>query len=308
MSKLIPERPIYKREKIVAGYFALGVVALLFAAHLVLQKTALPLSPFLIKLFLELVIFGVPLLFFCHLRGDRAPAALRLRRPKASEIPLALAAAVALFSGCLLLSMLFGGIGALDKSATGATQSDLNTPAAVIFGAILFGLLPALVEELFFRGILTSEYERRGSVRAVLMSALLFSLSHFDFRNLLLYLFAGVLFSLVVYATDTLFWSILLHILYNLLFLFFGRYLASLYDFTGSMELFLFLLILAFLISFLLFCRSAAKSYREKAARSADDPRRAVPYAVQFYTTLDALFNWPIPACILISVAGFILF
>lgn len=305
MSKLIPERPLYKREKIVAGYFALGVIAFLFAARLVASKTTLTLSPFLYKLLFECLIFGVPLLFFYRLRNGKTRALLRAAPLTTHDIPLFLMCGIALFSGCILLAMLFGGVGTLGKSGT--LTANTETPVGIFLTALIFGVLPAVAEEFFFRGVLLSEYERRGAFRAVLMSALLFALSHFDFRNLLLYLFSGVLFALLLFATDSIFWGVILHALYNLFFLFFGRYVAALYDFTGSMELFLFLLILAFLLSLLFFCRFAAKRYRAKAALSQSDPRRAVPYAVQFYTTLDALANWPILVSLLLSIAGFIL-
>jgi hypothetical protein len=159
-----------------------------------------------------------------------------------------------------------------------------------------------------FGGILMAEYERRGAVRAILMSALLFSLLHFDLSNLLSYLFAGALLALVVYATSSLVAAMILHVLYNVLSLFAQHYLNALYDHTGTIQLYLFVFIATLLVSLLLFCRACARIYRIRDERRLEDPRRAVPYQVQFYTVLDALCDPTILICFGLAIAGFIIF
>ena len=306
MSKLIPQRPRYSKERIFAGYPALAIFILLFASRLLIKLAAIPADALLPYAIFTLAALFLPIAVFIPIRGRGYGSILRLHRPRAAHIPLLLSAFVALLCGTLLLSVLCGG---LDTLGTTLTPFNVATPENALHGVLfvlLLGVLPAVLEELFFRGILVSEYERRGSVRAVLMSALLFSLCHFDMANFLAYAFAGALLAIVVFATDSLFAAMLLQLPYTVLLLLFGRYVNTLYRITGSIELFLFLLILLLLISLLILLRCAAKDYRLRDQNGLPDPRRSVPYNVQLYTTLDALSNPPVLLCILLSVVGFI--
>lgn len=308
MHKFIPERPRYRKERIWVGYPLLAVFALLFLLHILDQYTALPLDNLWIRLFAAPVIFLVPTVIFLLLRGQGYGRVLRLRAPRAIHIPLLLSALIALLSGCILLSILCKGIETLGNSAAQYESVSFSSPAEGVLAAVTIAILPALLEELLFRGIVVAEYERRGAFRSLLMSALLFALCHFDLRNLLVYLFSGALLALVLYATNSLISVMLLHVCYNVASLFGQRYLNALYHFTGSVELFLFLLILLLLASAVLLMRFAAMLYRKRDQEGERDPQRAVPYNVQFYTVLDALKDPPLVFCLLLAILGFILF
>lgn len=308
MAKLIPERPRYRKERLWVGYSALAVFVLLFLVRLLDHLLDLPFSAVWLKLLVLPIVFLLPTIAFCLIRGYGYTRVLRLRAPHAVHIPFLICAFFALFCGALLLSILCGGIESLGNSATAYETEPAPNVFYGIGMALGLAIIPAVLEELFFRGIVAAEYERRGSFRAVFMSALLFALCHFDLRNLPVYLFSGALFMLVLFATDSLFATAILHVCYNLVSLFGQRYLNAFYDITGSVELFLFLLILVLLIALVLFFRFGATLYRDRVQNSLNDPKRAVPWNVQFYTTLDALCDPPVLACIAISVVGIILF
>ncbi len=308
MGKFIPPRPIYRRERIVVGFLAVASFALLFTYRLLRAKGVIGAGTLPIVLLMEALVFLLPAAVFCFWRGRGLTKSLRLRPIRAVQLPFLLSAFFALLFGCLLLSILCRGTGSLGNVAT-----SFETPAPTGFlpGAARFfvlALFPALLEEFFFRGVLTAEYERRGVFRAILLPSLLFALIHFDLRNLPVYLFSGLLFSLVLFATDSLIATMLLHALYNTVSLFGQRYLSALYDFTGSVELFLFFLILFFFLALLIFCRRAMRLYLIADRAGTPDPRRNIPYAVQFYTTLDGLTDPAYLGCIALFVVGVILF
>lgn len=308
MAKLIPERPRYRKERIWVGYPTLAVFVLLFFVRALDKWLDLPFSAVWLKLLAVPVVFLVPTVIFCLIRGYGYARVLRIRPPHTGHIPFLISAFFALFCGALLLSILCGGIESLGNSVT-AYETD--PPKNLLYGiamALGLAIIPAILEEVFFRGVVAAEYERRGSFRAVLMSALLFALCHFDLSNLPVYLFSGTLFMLVLFATDSLLATVILHICYNLVSLFGQRYLNALYSITGSVELFLFLLILVLLIALVCFFRFGAQLYRNRQENDLSDPKRAVPWNVQFYTTLDALCDPSVLACIAIAVVGIILF
>ena len=306
MSKLFPDRPLYRREWLIVGYPVLAAFLLLFVIRLLGLYLPLPTGSLLFKTVCELLVFALPFSVFFALRGKEYRRALRLRAPKKQNVAFLTAAFFTLLAGSVLLSSLWQGGTSLGNSATVFESVDAATPQAAVAALLALAVLPAVLEELFFRALLVAEYERRGAVRAVLMSAFLFSLSHFDVRNLVLYFCSGVLLALVLLATDSIWATVILHALYNALLLFGQRYLNALYRFTGSPELFLFLVILLLLIALLAFCKCGAKLYRARAQAEQKNPRRDVPRHVQLYTTLDALLDPPILICAVIAVIGFI--
>jgi len=307
MLKWIPERPNYKKERRTVGFAALAVFLALFLCRLLQERLPFGDRPSLFAPFTALVALLLPAVAYFLFRGNGYASSLRLRAPAGRYTPLLIAAFFALFSGSLLLSRLTGGSETLGNTVTAFDTAHGGTLPETLLLFVGAAVLPALLEEFLFRGILTVEYERRGAVRAIFMSALLFSLLHFDLANLLSYLYAGVLLSLVLYATNSLMATAILHVLYNVVSLFSQHYLNTLYDYTGTVQLYLFLFTAMLLLSLLLFCRACARIYRARDERGLDDPKRAVPYNVQFYTVLDALCDPTILICIGLSIAGFIL-
>lgn len=303
-----PERPAYRPERRRVSYWLLLAFVLLFVCRLCRDKLELVGNALWLSLLFELFACGAPLLFFITARRSDRCRMLRLRAPASSAVLLFISAFFALLFGVVLLSLLTGGFATLG-SAAAAYETGQSGGFATRFAAFLvLCLLPAFLEELLFRGVTVAEYERRGMVRAVLTSALLFALIHFDLRNLPAYLFWGALAAALLYATESLPLVMALHALTAGVILFTHKYTAALYTYTGNVPLLVFLLSVVCLTALLFFCRLIAGLYRERDALQLADPRRAVPMNVQLYTLIDALTDPMILLCFALSIAGFILF
>lgn len=81
-------------------------------------------------------------------------------------------------------------------------------------------LLPAICEEILFRGVLMSEYRSLGSVNAIIMTALLFAMMHLSFGDFVLNFCAAILLGLVASATGSVVSSIAVHAAANAFALF----------------------------------------------------------------------------------------
>ncbi|MEE1516697.1 MAG: type II CAAX endopeptidase family protein [Lachnospiraceae bacterium] len=80
---------------------------------------------------------------------------------------------------------------------------------------VVIALLPAVVEEFIFRGLIFNGYKRRNPLMAIILSALLFGFIHMNI-NQFTYAFAiGVIFGLMAYATGSLLPSIMSHFIIN---------------------------------------------------------------------------------------------
>lgn len=303
-----PERPAYRPEQRRVGYWLLFAFALLFACRLCRDKLNLFGDALWLATFFELFACGAPLLFFIATRRGNRRRMLRLRTPLPATLPLLICGFFALLTGTVLLSLLTGGFGTLGSVSAAFSAGQEGGFALRSAAFLALCLLPAFLEELLFRGVAIAEYERRGMVRAVVMSSLLFALLHFDLRNLPAYLFFGALTAALLYATESLPAVMVTHALVAGTIFFTHKYVAALYAYTGNAPLLFFLLTLACLGALLAFCRLCMGIYRARDEMRLDDPRRAVPMNVQLFTLLDAVTDPAVVLCFGLSIAGFVLF
>ncbi len=223
------------------------------------------------------MIFLIPGAAWCRFSGDRYVRKLRLRAPNARSIPLMLAGTLAMISGGLLISIIFGGLESLSEnfSLYGTFISkDNGAIPTKLYLILAYAALPAICEEFVFRGILCLEYESGGVTRAIVFSSLFFGLLHFNIQNLPVYVFSGVILALTLYATRSLFGAIIVHFLYNIFGLFGQPYMNALYNLTGSSGFFIFLTAMIFFISAAVFCGQASRLYRQYLYRGASSSYR----------------------------------
>ncbi len=97
----------------------------------------------------------------------------------------------------------------VEQSVAGIQQSGL------IISLLSFAVIPALLEEVFSRGILLSGYQFIGKWKAAFMSALLFGLLHMNPQQLPYAFVVGFIFCFLVERTDSLYASILPHMVIN---------------------------------------------------------------------------------------------
>ena len=226
---------------------------------------------------LQILIFLIPGLIYCKLRGTAFTERLRLCLPRPSHILFLVSALVVLVSGCLLISIVTGGIGTLDDGFTlydTFSAKGAGGVGDVLYLLLAYAVLPAICEEFIYRGVLCVTLEERGLLPTVLYSALAFGMLHFEFSHLPVYVFAGLLLCAVLYCTRSLAATMLVHLLYNVFGLFGQPALTTFYRYTDSTALFSFLLTFVFLLSAVVFCGEAARIYRAYSRAGVAAPYR----------------------------------
>lgn len=236
-------------------------------------------SQYLSIVLLQVIIFMLPGIIFCRLRGTAFTERLRLRLPRPSHILFLLSALISLIAGTLLISIYTGGIQTLERGFTlydtfSAGNGDTVTQIAYLI--LAYAVLPAICEEFVYRGILCATLEERGLLPAIIYSALSFGMLHFELSHLPVYIFAGLLLCAVLYATRSLTACVLVHFAFNLFGLFGQPALTQFYLYTGGNELFSFLLTVIFLFSSIVFCGEAGRIYRAYAKNAQNAPYRVV--------------------------------
>lgn len=195
------------------NWLFLTIILVHFAvvAFLILMGDRIPFG-IIANLVVSEGILIVPGLFFILLSGSKWNSILRFHKIKLSSALMSV-----LFT--LLIMPLVTVLNAISmfftENAVAAMQEEI---LGVTFPVMLFmiGIFGPFCEEFVFRGMVYGGYVKSGSrFWAILLSALLFGLMHMNF-NQAIYAFAiGILFALLMEATDSLWAPMLCHMIFN---------------------------------------------------------------------------------------------
>lgn len=80
---------------------------------------------------------------------------------------------------------------------------------------LVAAIIPAVVEEVIFRGIYFTAYSKKGVIKAAILSAILFALMHGNLNQCAYAVVAGFLFAMINYAGGSLIYSVIMHMIIN---------------------------------------------------------------------------------------------
>jgi len=200
-----------------AGWVLLFVLLFLCLMNVILSLA----SPYLVApaqyvliIALDVFAFGIPTLFLTRYRPLQGLADMRVKPLRGSQIGFTVSAALALTFLSVFASMLTSiKSGVVTAAPEGYYVSISAVPMPLVWLAI--AVVPAIFEELLMRGALFSLYERRGTLTAILMTSLAFSLLHGYPDSLLPALISGIGYGLLVYVTGSIFAPMIAHLINN---------------------------------------------------------------------------------------------
>lgn len=94
---------------------------------------------------------------------------------------------------------------------------ELNSPASYVISLISLAVIPAVCEELIFRGILVNALKSKGKVFAIVLSSIMFSIFHFSPSQLIYPICFGLILGVVYLRTNNILFPMLLHFINNAL-------------------------------------------------------------------------------------------
>jgi len=120
----------------------------------------------------------------------------------------------------VLLSMLIGALLALmlffdhfyfQVAIENLSKSSMSfSPENIRFLFIASVFVP-FIEELFFRGFLYNLYKKKGIVKALIISSLIFSVLHFDLYRVIIIFISGIFYALLYEITQCFWIPVLIH-------------------------------------------------------------------------------------------------
>lgn len=175
-------------------------------------------------LILEYLMVFLPIIFYLKIKRYDLKEVLRLNRISFKQIVYIVF--IVLFS--YPIAVFFNYIGLLILSRFGRVlPNQIPIPENLkefLIEIIIISLTPCICEEVAFRGLIMKSYENLGRRKAIIYSAILFGLFHFNLQNLLGPIFLGLLFGVLVYKTNSIFASMIGHMVNNTIALLIGFY------------------------------------------------------------------------------------
>lgn len=143
----------------------------------------------------------VPVMEYLHIRPLRIPTLLLVVVFTYVSYPI--------ISLCNYVSLFF------TENVIDNTMEDLLEQYPTIVCVIAVALVPCIVEELIFRGILYRTYKKCGTAKAIILTALLFGLFHMNVNQMSYAVAMGIVLVLLNEATGSMLSSMLMHFLIN---------------------------------------------------------------------------------------------
>jgi len=98
----------------------------------------------------------------------------------------------------------------------GGNVPDINSVPLLIMGIIVMCLIPAVFEEVLFRGVIFNYFRQYGTRAAIIISAILFAVMHLDYSNLFGTFLLGIICAIMVKHTNRLIYPMIAHFFLNL--------------------------------------------------------------------------------------------
>jgi len=159
----------------------------------------------------EFILIFVPVLFYLSFKGYNVNKVLRLNKISflqgiITPFIVLFAYPVAMFVN-LIGVMILAYFGKVIPNPIPMAQSTND----FIIGIFVISFSAGICEEILFRGMLLSSYERLGKVKSIVITGILFGIMHLNVQNLIGPIFLGILFGYIVYKTNSIFIAIIAH-------------------------------------------------------------------------------------------------
>ncbi len=175
-----------------------------------IEISGIRLSTTLAMILSQLTIL-LPFIIYCIVKKKNPLKIIRFKKIPITSAILCVVIAICSYPVvvCLnLLSMLFV------ENAMVNVMTDVMSKG-LVFSMLLMALMPAIVEETIFRGVVYNTYSKRRPLLGVFLSAFLFGLMHMNFNQMPYAFFLGIVMALLMEACDSVVAPMIFHFTLN---------------------------------------------------------------------------------------------
>ncbi|MBD7913370.1 MULTISPECIES: type II CAAX endopeptidase family protein [Clostridium] len=161
----------------------------------------------------HIILFFIPAIIYLIVTKSNVKETLRLNKLYLKDAGLIVVIALIAWPLMTCVSI----IGSLFTKNNLAEYMTSISSTPYIIMVLLFGVMPAITEEINLRGIILSGYDGQTKFKAALMTGLLFGIFHLDLHQFLYATALGFIMAYVVRVTNSIFSSMLIHFIINTL-------------------------------------------------------------------------------------------
>lgn len=191
-----------------SGFFCLFFVFIFWFLNISLAIFIPDSQLITILIYLGLAVVSLAYLALCK---KNIPKTLRLHKMNILSVFLVLVLSVVVRPLTSFFSLL-GTMFFQDLVSSSITQ---EVSSGLMIVMISTALLPGIVEELIFRGIIYSGMRKANPIKGILFCALFFGMAHMNFQQFCYAFVLGIILGILLEATDSLFAPMLLHATFN---------------------------------------------------------------------------------------------
>lgn len=168
------------------------------------------------KLFLmELLLIGGPPLLYMLLYRMDIVRVNRFNGIKPAEVLLVVGMANFGYGVTIIINLIWYSVASRWGTPAGQQLPSIENGTQLLVGILAIGIVPAVVEEFLFRGLILRGYERFGSRIAIVMTGILFGMLHLQLMSIPSIILVGIIISYVVYRTNSIIAGMIYHFLHN---------------------------------------------------------------------------------------------
>lgn len=165
---------------------------------------------------IDIAVFIIPAVILTKSQDKKPKSFLRLKRFKLKWIPLIITTTFTASLGGILINMLVSLMPISPVSSEELTQNLLSSsPETMLSSFFAIVLVPAVVEEIYFRGAVLSSFELKNLKSAVIASSVLFGVLHSSPTNFFGPFLAGLCFALLTLVFNSIYPAMLAHFINN---------------------------------------------------------------------------------------------
>jgi membrane protease YdiL (CAAX protease family) len=221
-----------------ASVIYLTVLVLMLLTSFLQKGNFLEGDNFYITMFLiQIVTIGLPPIVYLIYNKIDIRKAARLNRISIPEILLSIGMALFGYGVIIFLNLLW--VLFLSKFGTPQTQRlpAIETGPHYLMSIVVIAVLPALLEEFMFRGVIQRGYERFGKTASIVLTGILFAFLHVSIVSIPAIIFMGILLCYITYRANTLWAGAVYHFTNNLIavtLLYISGVLTKLFPMEGA--------------------------------------------------------------------------
>lgn len=184
------------------------VLQILLSVIIAVGNIELPMG---VALWLGQAIILLPFVIYCIIKKQNPLKLIQLKKIKFREVLFSVL--IAVFSYPVVVFLNFVSMLFVENAMADVMTETLSM--GLLTGIIFMAVVPAIVEETIFRGVVYNSYRKRRPIVGIFLSALLFGLMHGNFNQMPYACFLGIVMAFLMEACDSILAPMILHFTLN---------------------------------------------------------------------------------------------